>query len=348
MKLIVYLTMVLMLSMLVCAFDVSKERDIADSYTCYGTSDGYPCSTLNSTCFDYWAYNPASECVMLATYSFGSPFSTSSVAPIPATGVGANATISETYILERNIKSMTVMVRGAGYYGMADGFYHQCKVSFAYYDYSSDSWVNSYSITAFSMNDYNINVPVSAIKSESNQSILTYLARIDCGLWAYSRGIKINYVYDTKSDACQNGICCNYDEAPYMTKTIDWSCSTHQDAQCLVGLFWNESLLSVSPSAEDVPNYGRVSIMSAKSGLLNFRVEAKDLYPSEVYTVKVFCHSNSSASEYVGYIVPQYGLGKELPVLTVNLKKNMPYIIGGIIGLIFLGLAIWALKIAWG
>jgi hypothetical protein len=237
------------------------------------------------------------------------------------------------------------------------------SASLRYYDFSTNSWVLIYTESVGSSTIRYYTVPKSKLysnlthyKLRLNISLIAGSYYFDgyYGSWVCSGGAQyyddmINFTqeYVTKF-VCQDNICCNYDEAPYLTKTIDWSCSTEQDAQCLIGLFWNNSLISVSPQAEDVPNYGRINILEAKNGLLNFRVDAKDLYPDETYTVRVFCHSNISSAEYTGTIVPQYGTGKEIPVLAVNFKENMPYIIGIIIGLMFLGLIIWALKIAWG
>jgi len=324
---LIFMLTIILISATASAFLMTQERDFADSYTCYGTSDGYPCATLNSTCFDYWDYTPASGCDELFSLGFDSAYGHSDVNPVPATGVGENATISETYLVEKNIQSINITVKGNGYYGMADGFMHYCKFSVDYFDYSSDTWVNLITSYSFAYVTPTLVVPVSALGDAGNALVLTYLGRTDCWGWSSFRGFKIAYTYDSRNDVCQNGICCRYDENPSLKKQIDWSCSTFQFAQCVVGIFKNDSMLSVSPDAVAVKDVGIVQYFDAKNGLLNFRLNTKDMYPKSNYTVRVFCHSNTTTATYEGVVEPIYTEFWELPALVLQVKENMAYVV---------------------
>jgi hypothetical protein len=114
---------------------------------------------------------------------------------------------------------------------------------------------------------------------------------------------------------------------PALKKDIDWSCTTSQFAQCIVGIFKDNELLSVSPPKKSVKDVGVVQYLDARNGILNFRLETKDMYPKSNYTVRVFCHSNTTTSQYEGVIIPVYTDLRELPALAVLWKENMPYIV---------------------
>jgi hypothetical protein len=253
------------------------------------------------------------------------------------------ACIFEIFSIPSNAINTNLHVVGKGL--TASG--RNCSLSVSLYDFGTslyESVLDDYSNTVqefvipIQSDDRQVGMGTDTVKMKL---FGTYYNTYCAPLWHESR-----IVYDINTpDGCMNGICCNYDQRPMLSRNIDWKCTTDQSAQCLVGIFWNSTLLTVSPSVADVNNYGRISIMDAKNGILNFRLDTVDLYPEMTYRVHVFCHSNASASEYVGEITPQYKNLNWLASRFGFVKENLGYFMGAGILFIFLAIVILMIKV---
>lgn len=250
------------------------------------------------------------------------------------------AYIQEIYNITNNVANIMLKTKGSGVSNV------NYDAGFKIYLYNWNLSVYELLINSSSGSAVNFSIDIDAkyIFDDSDNYIIKEWISGN-----YYLGLGATQMYESELsysiDVCQNGICCNYDENPTLSKNIDWKCTTDQNAQCLVGIFWEDTLLTVSPSVADVGNYGRISIMDAKNGILNFRLNTVDLYPEMTYQVHVFCHSNTSASEYIGEITPQYRNMGWLASRFGFVKENLGYLIGFGILLIFVAIIIVIMKV---
>ena len=122
-------------------------------------------------------------------------------------------------------------------------------------------------------------------------------------------------------------ISCNYDENPYLKKDIDWVCEVSSQSKCYGAIFYNNSLISISPGIKEITDIGRIDYFESKGMIVNIKFRKKDLYEGIPYNFSVFCFSNSSVEYYSDEITPQYNDLREIVYRGIFVKENVSYII---------------------